>query len=256
MGQAGDVGQGAGSVDDHNGPPSRPALRIELPIGPAFVDEAPQPGYQDRPSVSGARHSSPQVRKPACPGPRWCGVVGQKQSEVEIGGRLQRRELTDRPSRSAERDASWACDTQCTAPQVQRDWDEMQHAGGVDLRTAARAEVGGQIGDAETNIEHVGIASAALPQSAVGNRRRAQYRRSVWMRASTMGGLDGEQLSLPCGRLRGPVMKPDCGAPAIMPPVQPVARGGADHHHRREHREREELDVVHCERQDAACDSW
>ena len=132
----------------------------------------------------------------------------------------------------------------------------MQHAGGVDLRTAARTEVGGQIGEPEANIEHVGFAPAALPQSAVGNRRCTQYRRSVWMRASTMGGLGGEQLSLPCGRLRGPVVKPDCGAPAITPPVQPVARGGADHHYRREQREREELDVVHCECQNAACDSW
>ena len=79
MGQAGDIREGAGSVDDQNGPPSRPALRIELPIGPTSVDEAQQPGYQHRPIVRGARHSSLQVRKPACPGPRRCGVVGQEQ---------------------------------------------------------------------------------------------------------------------------------------------------------------------------------
>ena len=58
VGQARDAREGAGSVDDQNGPPSRPAFRIELPIGPAFVDEAQQPGYQGRPIVSCARHSS------------------------------------------------------------------------------------------------------------------------------------------------------------------------------------------------------
>ena len=105
---------------------------------------------------------------------------------------MQRRELTDRPSCSAERDASWPGDAQRTAPQVQRDRDELQHACGVDVRATPRAEVGGQIGEPETNIDHVGIAPAALPQSTVGNRRCAQYPRGIWMGASTMGCLGGE----------------------------------------------------------------